>query len=455
VKKYILTSLESLMGKVLVLGIDCAEPSQIETWIDELPTLKQLYQVHYCRVNSTIPPITIPAWLCAFSGLNPGDLGLYDLKVRKPRTYTEFQFYHYGMVRDFEFIWNFTNKLGKKVILCFVPGTYPPPKIKGIVISDFFTPSIEASFTWPPFIKKEILNLVDNNYIIDVYDYKRKDPKQLYKELMIKLEQDFKIMKYLLRRYNWDLFIGVIMSIDRAQHTLWKFFDKEHPRYVHDPELENGLLNLYRKIDQELREIMTIIPKDTSIIIMSDHGAKRMYYRVNINEVLAQEGLLKLKERPKKAMTLEEANRRGLIDWDRTIAWAWGAYVGQIWINLKGREEKGIVEKEHYEDVCKQIANLLISIKGIDGKGLDNKVYFKWNVYRGSRVEYMPDITIYYDNLHYGVNDMIGLNDIYSLEALKGIDDSNHAEKAIFMSDVKVDVNEVSHVFNVLSKLLQ
>ncbi len=428
------------MARLFILGIDCAEPSQVEQWIDELPNLKQLYEVCYTRVRSTVPPITIPAWLVAFSGLNPGYLGLYDLKFRKPGTYTDMQLYSYDVVKDIEFIWNFASKLGKRTILCFVPGTYPPPKINGIVISDFFTPSIESQFTWPPFIKKEILNVVEGEYIIDVYDYKRMEPRKLFNLLLKKLDQDFRIIKHLLKTRRWDLFISVLMSIDRAQHTLWKFFDKEHPRHVEDPELKDGLFKLYKKIDEELSEILNMLNIENDVIVvMSDHGAKRMYYRVNVNEVLIREGLLKLKERPTRPMTLQEADSLKLIDWDRTVAWAWGAYVGQLWINLEGREPRGIVKKEHYEDTCRQVADVLRKVEDPDGKRLNNIVFFKWEIYEGPRIEYMPDITVYFDDLHYGANDMIGLDAIHSVEALKGADDSNHGQYAIFMINKKLE----------------
>ncbi len=443
------------MARVFILGIDCAEPTQIEQWIDELPNLRLVYESFYTRMLSTVPPITIPAWLVAFSGLNPGYLGLYDLKFRKPGTYTEMELYNYHVVRDVEFVWNYANSLGKRVILCFVPGTYPPPKLQGIVISDFFTPSVESSFTWPPFIKKEILSLTDSEYIIDVYDYKRMEPKKLYNLLVKKIEQDFKIMKYLMRNYRWDLFIGVLMSIDRAQHTLWKFFDKEHPRHVHDPELEQGLLRLYKKIDEELGNVFKLLNLEQDVVIvMSDHGAKRMYYRVNVNEVLAQEGLLKFREKPSRPMTLQEADKQGLVDWDRTIAWAWGAYVGQVWINLQGREPRGCVKPSEYEDVCRQVADVLSKVTDPDGRKLNNRVYFKWEVYEGPKTTYMPDVTVYFDNLHYGANDMVGLGTIHSIEALKGADDSNHAEYAIFMINRKVkglrNIQEVAHILKTL-----
>jgi len=447
------------LTRVLILGIDSAEPLQIESWIKELPTMRQLYETYYRRVQSTVPPITIPAWLTAFSGLNPGYFGLYDLRYRVPGTYTDYRLYSYRVVEHIDFIWNRASKRGLKTVLCFVPGTYPPPRIRGYVVADFFTPDTSSDFTWPRELKEEVLNVVggEDQYIIDVYDYRRIEPRKLYRKLIEKIEHDFKILKYLLRTKDWDLAICVLMSVDRAQHTLWKYFDREHPRYVEDPELKYGLLNLYKKIDEELSNLVTQLPRDTVVIVMSDHGAKRMYARINVNEVLIQERFLKLKEKPSKPMTLKQLDEKKLIDWERTIAWSWGAYVGQVWINLEGREPKGVVKRSEYEDICRQVADALSKVRDPNGRKLNNVVHYKWNAYTGPKTTYMPDITLYFDNLHYGANEMVGFNTVYSLETAKGPDDSNHGEYAIFMCSEKPpqEVGKLEDVEKILEQILE
>ncbi len=425
--------------RVLILGIDSAEPLQVEEWIEELPNLKQLYETFYTRVESTVPPITIPAWLTTFSGLNPGYLGLYDLKYREPRTYTNYRLYNYRLVKDIDFIWNRLDRLGLRSILCFVPGTYPPPRINGYVVSGFFTPNTKSNFTHPSRLREEVFQVVggEDKYIIDIYEFRSIEPKKLLRLLLDKLDHDFKVIKYLVKSGNWNLAIAILMSIDRAQHTLWRFFDRGHPRYTEDPELKEGLLDIYRKIDQELGDLLAVLRDDDVVIVMSDHGAKRMYYRVNVNELLREEGFLRVKEEPSRPISLRDMDMKGLIDWERTTAWAWGAYIAQVWINLKDREKKGIVSREEYEDTCREVAEVLSRVKDPDGRKLDNRVFFKWDVYRGDRVEYMPDITVYFDNLHYGANAALGLPDLYSLATFKGPDDSNHGEYAIFMCNNK------------------
>jgi len=423
--------------KVFILGIDSAEPDLVfGEWKKEFTTISQLMEEGaWGKIASTVPPITCPAWISAFSGYNPGHFGLYDLRYRKLGTYTEFGIVNSKIVRVPR-LWKILTKAGLKTITAFVPVTYPPEPINGYMITSFLTPSIRSPFTYPPRLKEEVLKVVGgpSKYIIDVYDYRRKNPKELYEELRAKTEHDFKVIRYMIKNKPWDLFIAVVMSIDRAQHTLWKYFDRDHPRFVEDPELKDGLLNLHKQIDEELDNVLKELPRDTLIIVLSDHGAKRMYYRINVNEILMEEGFLKLKERPKSVTGLHKLDQEGLIDWEKTKAYALGAYIAQIFINLKGRDPKGIVNPgEEYSSVREQIAELLKSIKGPNGGPLDTKIFFKEDVYKGEMLNVMPDITVYFDNLHYGANEALGFNNPYSLETVKGPDDSNHGEFGIFI----------------------
>ena len=77
-----------MAGKVMLIGLDCAEPSLVEAWRDELPTLSGLMErgVHG-RLTSIVPPITVPAWSCMMASRTPGDLGVYGFRNRSDHTY--------------------------------------------------------------------------------------------------------------------------------------------------------------------------------------------------------------------------------------------------------------------------------------------------------------------------------------------------------------------------------
>ena len=61
--------------KILVIGLDCASPDLL--FGDEsLVNIRRLMSMGaYGRLESVVPPITIPAWMCMSTSQDPGSLG--------------------------------------------------------------------------------------------------------------------------------------------------------------------------------------------------------------------------------------------------------------------------------------------------------------------------------------------------------------------------------------------
>jgi predicted AlkP superfamily phosphohydrolase/phosphomutase len=76
------------MSKLLVIGLDCLEPSLIEAWLDDLPTFAALIENGaWGKLRSSHPPITVPAWSSMLSGRDPGELGIYGFRNRASYDY--------------------------------------------------------------------------------------------------------------------------------------------------------------------------------------------------------------------------------------------------------------------------------------------------------------------------------------------------------------------------------
>ena len=76
--------------KVLVIGLDCAEPSLVfDQWRNDLPNLNRLMEAgSYGRLESVIPCITVPAWAAMMSSKDPGQLGIYGFHNRADTSYS-------------------------------------------------------------------------------------------------------------------------------------------------------------------------------------------------------------------------------------------------------------------------------------------------------------------------------------------------------------------------------
>src|SRR5207253_5676103 len=114
--------------KILVLGLDCAAPELLLGY-DDLPNIRRLMDVGcYGRLESVIPPITVPAWMCLATGQDPGSLGVYGFRNRIDRSYGGL-----GIVDSRSFteltLWDQVAREGGRSVVIGVPPGYPPRKV--------------------------------------------------------------------------------------------------------------------------------------------------------------------------------------------------------------------------------------------------------------------------------------------------------------------------------------
>jgi len=119
------------------------------------------------------------------------------------------------------------------------------------------------------------------------------------------------------------------------------------------------------------------------------------------------------------------------VEWDKTIAWGWGGYYARIFLNVKGREPKGVFEASEYEEVREEISGLIRSIRGPNGEKWDTRVYYPEEIYKKTKGD-KPDMLVYLDNLSWRAAGTLGYENPYLLENDTGPDDAVHSEYGVF-----------------------
>jgi predicted AlkP superfamily phosphohydrolase/phosphomutase len=359
------------------------------------------------------------------TSVNPGRLGLYGFRHRKEHSYTEITLPSSISVKE-KRIWDYIGEAGGKVCLVAIPPTYPPQPVNGWLVSCMMTPDTKKQYTYPMELKSEIESLV-GEYIIDV-PFRKEERESVLKEIYVMTEKRFKLVKYLLTSKPWNFFMLVEIGLDRIQHAFWKYFDKEHHLYEPGNKFENVIRDYYKYLDHEIGEVMKLVDDDTIIMVVSDHGAKRMKGAFCINEWLIKEGYLKLKEEPKGVVELEKAE----VDWNKTIAWAWGGYYARIFINVKGRERNGVVDQRDYESIREQLKKEIEDIRGPNDEKWNTKAYKPEELYPICNGD-PPDLLVYFDDLYWRAAGTIGHNTLYLPENDTGPDDAVHDYDGIFI----------------------
>jgi predicted AlkP superfamily phosphohydrolase/phosphomutase len=221
----------------------------------------------------------------------------------------------------------------------------------------------------------------------------------------------------------------VEIGLDRIHHGFWKYFDKTHRKYSPNNKYENAILDYHKYLDKRIGEILDSLDDDTVVLVVSDHGAKKMEGAININDWLIKEGLMTLKSRPEGLVKLEKAD----VDWSRTMAWGLGGYYGRLFMNVKGREKQGVIEPEDYEKVRDEIIEKLAAITDEKGNNIGTVAYKPQDVYKGPNIDQAPDLIVFFGDLFWRSTGTIGHDSIHSFETEVGPDDAVHAQHGIFI----------------------
>ncbi len=440
--------------KVFVLGLDSMPPAYFYDRAEELfPNMAPyILDAAKWKMRSCHPPITIPAWMVMFTGKTPGELGVYGFRHRKPGTFD------YYIVNSKYFkaktIWNVANERGLRVGLFGVPPTYPVKPLKGFMVSDFTTPSDAKKYTYPPWLREELEEKVGKP-IFDI-SYRSDNKHKVKEDLLRMTENHMNILDYLSSKKKWDLFIHVEIAIDRAHHAFLRYFDKSHPKYEENEEL-NVIPHVYRKVDDWFGKAIKNQLKDSIIVFLSDHGIKPAHGSFVINQWLEERGFLKFKREPKEGEDLSE----DLIDWNKTLAWGWGGYYSRIFINLKGREKYGIVEPKDYEHVITDLKKEILKLKGPEGESWKNLAYKPEELYPEVNGD-APDLMAYFDDLNWKAAGTVGWPTLYLPRNNRGVDDAVHdwyGILAIYDPGGKYTgsrgVIDAHEVFNILKELIE
>ena len=435
--------------RVMLIGLDCAAPELVfDRWRDDLPNLKSLCKSGlHGLLRSCDPPITVPAWSVMMSSKSPGLLGVYGFRNRIDHSYNKYAIANSIAIKE-DRLWDILSRSGKRCIILGVPGTYPPRPLNGVLVGDFLTPSTNCNYTYPVALKHEIEQIV-GEYVLDVRDFRSGNKPKILADIYEMTRKRFQLARHLLATRDWDYFMMVEMGVDRIHHAFWDDMDPAHRFYTAGNQFENAIRDYYREVDREIGRLLPFANDETAVLVVSDHGAKRMDGGICVNEWLLANGYLALSEKPDRPMPLNKVK----VDWSRTKAWGDGGYYARIFLNVAGREPQGTIAPADYENVRDELIAGLGAIPGENGREIGTKVFRPERLYRKVR-GVAPDLMVYFGDLSWRSVGTIGGGKIHTFENDTGPDGANHAHDGIFVlrdnvnmdTAVRVDGLEITDV---------
>ncbi|RMG90020.1 MAG: hypothetical protein D6706_20330 [Chloroflexi bacterium] len=417
--------------KLLIIGFDGATFNLIRPWAEAgyLPNLATLMKegVH-AELDSTLPPVTSPAWPTFMTGCNPGKHGVFDFI--QPQG-TNFSLVNSTRIRQ-PTIWQRLSHAGYRVGVMNVPVTYPPQPINGFMITGILSPKF-AQICYPADLIKQYEPVLGNYRVAPNIQYKPGIETEFIEDIYDLIHTRGKWALHLMKHESWDVLMVHFIAMDIMKHALWRFMDHTHPRFEPSP-YEHAIRDGYALVDSYIGRLLNELPANTTTIVMSDHGFGPLKNMVNLNLFLMQKGLLRLK-RDVWTQLKATAFRLGLtpagvynmiaraglqnlatrvskntrnsiigkflsfdsVDWQRTVAYSMG-HVGQIYLNVAGREPQGIVSPSRYDETLQEVMDVLKELRDENGRSLVTKMIRGHDTYHGPYAQKGPDLHLVLDD---------------------------------------------------------
>lgn len=303
--------------RLLVLGLDGATFVSLRPWMDQghLPALQALMRRGVSAdLRSTTPPVTAPAWVSCFSGVNPGRHGIFNF-VQPVGTFGRLKVNSSRDVRVPR-LWHRLSDAGLKVCVVDVPMTFPPEPVRGCMVSDLMVSGSSGSRTWPPELQQQLESEVGAELGWAIGDGLGVTRPYL-EHLARSLEQKRRLDLWLMRQQQPEVFITVAQHTDVLAHYFWHVWDTTHP--FHDPaqaaELQPALEGVLQALDAYVAALLEEAGPHCQVAVVSDHGFGPVWRRVYPNALLEGWGLLQLSplERLKLRAAQRGLNREALV----------------------------------------------------------------------------------------------------------------------------------------------
>jgi predicted AlkP superfamily phosphohydrolase/phosphomutase len=298
--------------RILCFGFDGADHALVRDLVarGKLPTIGRLAREGtFGPLRSTIPAVTPTAWSSFLTGLNPAGHGIFNFSTNPNRSVQRLES---AASRAGTPLWRRLGPAGIRSAFVLVPFTYPAELMDGILVTGYGGPA-----------RPEIVPAAAAARIFDAYPelvtahhplHERwwEDFGAFNARLLEHVEHTAGVCRLALElEPELRLLVVDFMSSDHAGHLAYNRFDPGHP--AHDPrQAGDELVQVYEAVDRACGELIEEAGRrwgeEPTVVVLSDHGMKPIYWSFHVNRWLEQAGHLRFRRRSLQPL------RRGPLD---------------------------------------------------------------------------------------------------------------------------------------------
>ncbi len=251
---------------LIVLGLDGFDREMVErSKVSDFLEGQELFER---GLNSVVPPITVPAWACSFSGLRPDRLDCFDFqsldleeKEFVPVNRESFNLKGY---------WNHTIESSA---LFDVPGA-DRPELDGCFVGGIF--DFGEVVTVPEDLSEELLQEFGAPKLRNMEELRSEEERR--EEAVRIFEFRREILEWLVENRDEDVYFPVFRLPDTT---------------MHHTDSEEDMLEAYNRVASLLESFFEeYVDEEDDVIIVSDHGAVRYEREFHANAWLEENGFL-------------------------------------------------------------------------------------------------------------------------------------------------------------------
>jgi len=415
--------------RVAFVGIDGVPYSLIEDNPEVFPNLTALAQQGSAgAIDSIVPPESSACWPSLTSGKNPGATGVYGFQDREVGSYETYV----PMGRDVQTdrLWDRVHDAGREATVMNVVTTFPPQRNVQRMVSGFLSPGIENSATPEEF--RDYLQSIDYRIDVDA-GLGHEDRSAFVEDAHETLDARQEAFLECVGRDDWDLFFGVFMATDRVNHFLFRDYEE-------GGEYEAEFVDFYREVDSYIGEIREALADDVTLVVASDHGFTSIDHEFYANEWLNQQGWL----------SYPDDDHDSLEDIASETT-AYSLIPGRFYINLEGREPRGSVPEETYDERREELADMLRDLEGPNGESVVERVVPKEAAFDGDHDDIAPDLVAIPEHGFDFKAGFKGKESVFGTTARNGMHSFDNT--SLFVDDPDVEV-ENADLFDIAPTIL-
>ncbi|MEW5913373.1 MAG: alkaline phosphatase family protein [Thermodesulfobacteriota bacterium] len=321
---------------------------------------------------SPLPEVSPVCWTSLFSGVGPGQHGVFGFAEPRPGAYSIHPVDSYSVAVPR--LWDAASAAGLRSVVLNVPLTYPAAVIKGVMVSGFVTPELSRGVH-----PLELLpRLQAMGYRPEAeLERGRQDAAGLLMDLDQALAVRLELFTQMLAE-DWSLYAAVVSDTDRVNHFAWPaLWEDGHP-------LAAAARAAYGRIDGFLGRVWEfarpgVEAGELTLLMAADHSFGPIVSEVYLNPWLAQQGWLAVAGAPPHERILPGTQALALDP-------------GRIYLHWRGRfPEGGLEPGAKAEALLSDIAAGLMSLRH-QGQAVIARVHRGLELYAGPRTHLAPDL---------------------------------------------------------------